>query len=236
MVKHTEQHTGRLWTVRITSDWYPRPGPMTLRCSEPGCRPGRIPLPSPTAARTAAAGHLASHGHAAGPVPPATECRCGEENCSWHAWSIPGCQGRAVHQVITHTCAGRVWNLAEMCAHCAKAIPDARVLRLPNGRADTPPAAENTGPEALPGVLVRSRPPLPTVRLTLGGTPAEYLLDDPESSLATPPPGARYDGRVHAAWVLGREGFSAEWLARTLDMPYEDAARIHGRAHPARPQ
>ncbi|MFI1801153.1 hypothetical protein ACH427_27915 [Streptomyces sp. NPDC020379] len=95
--------------------------------------------------------------------------------------------------MIIHTCAGRVWRLAEMCAHCAKATA------------------------------------------TLGGTPAEYLLEDPESSLATPPPGARYDGRVHAAWVLGCEGFSAEWLARTLDLPYEDAARIHSLAHPPHP-
>ncbi|GGY02374.1 hypothetical protein [Streptomyces hiroshimensis] len=153
MARDDEQHTGRLWTVRITSDRYPQPGPMALRCSEPGCRPDPVPLPSATAARTAAAGHLASHGHTAGPVPQATACRCGTDGCSWHARSVPGCEGRAVRQVITYTCAGRVWRLAEMCAQCAGAIPDARILRPLNSHAGNPPGIQ-PDPTAIPPATV----------------------------------------------------------------------------------
>jgi hypothetical protein len=126
---HAEPAAGRLWTVTIVRDHRPARRTMTLRCSEPGCRPDPVPLPAPTAARTAAAGHLAAHGHAVGPVRPGTDCRCGKEGCSWHAGTGPGCRGGAVHQVITHADAGHLWRLAEMCGPCAGSLPDARVLR-----------------------------------------------------------------------------------------------------------
>ncbi|MCC3768765.1 hypothetical protein [Streptomyces sp. UNOC14_S4] len=105
--------------MTIVSDRYPAPGPMALRCSEPGCRPERVPLPSPSAARTAAAGHLAAHGHRAGALRADAACGCGRV---------------AESRVITHAEAGRVWRLAALCAPCIRATADARVLRPLNTR------------------------------------------------------------------------------------------------------
>lgn len=101
----------KLWTVTIVSDRYPAPGPMELNCSQRGCRPDAVPLPSASAARTAAAGHLAAHGHE---TDPGAACGCG---------------GAPAHHVITHTRCGRTWHLLELCAACTGSIPDARVLR-----------------------------------------------------------------------------------------------------------
>ncbi len=113
-----------LWTVTIVSDRYPAPGRMELHCSEPGCRPDPVPLPAPSAARTAAAGHLAWHGRRLEAAPAGARCACRAE---------------AVHRVITHSEAGRVWCLTALCAPCAESLPDARVLRPLNLRDGAPP-------------------------------------------------------------------------------------------------
>ncbi|MEV6670282.1 hypothetical protein [Streptomyces sp. NPDC051162] len=102
--------------MTIVSERYPAPGPMALSCSQPGCRPDAVPLPSASAARTAAAGHLAAHGHE---TDPGTACGCGDA---------------PAHHVITHTRGGRTWHLLELCAACTGSIPDARVLRPLNAR------------------------------------------------------------------------------------------------------
>ncbi|MFJ2774130.1 hypothetical protein [Streptomyces sp. NPDC087300] len=62
---------------------------------------------------------------------------------------------------------------------------------------------------------------LPAIRLPLDGITAVYLLEDPGSLPAGlyPPPGAVYDPRVHAAWILAGQGHRASWLADRLGLP-----------------
>ncbi|MFE0174278.1 hypothetical protein ACFWZ2_18340 [Streptomyces sp. NPDC059002] len=62
---------------------------------------------------------------------------------------------------------------------------------------------------------------LPAIRLPLDGITAVYLLEDPGRLPAGlyAPPGAVYDPRVHAAWVLARQGHRTSWLAANLGLP-----------------
>lgn len=76
---------------------------------------------------------------------------------------------------------------------------------------------------------------LPTIRLTVNGTPTTYLLEDLGSGpTATPlPDGAVYDPRVHAAWELARQGHRTSWLATYLGLPRSVAREIVTTARPA---
>ncbi|WEB43616.1 hypothetical protein MOV08_32960 [Streptomyces yunnanensis] len=67
----------------------------------------------------------------------------------------------------------------------------------------------------------------PRVRLALyDGTERDYLLDVPSTCPHPQGPHARYEPRVHLAYVLARQGHGAHWLARFTDLPLPAAERI----------
>ncbi|MGW5938166.1 hypothetical protein ACWIG3_10415 [Streptomyces celluloflavus] len=76
--------------------------------------------------------------------------------------------------------------------------------------------------------------PLPTLRLVVNGIPTTYLLEDPGSGprAASLPDGAVYDLRIHAAWVLARQGHRTSWLATHLGLPRPVARAIVTTARP----
>lgn len=70
---------------------------------------------------------------------------------------------------------------------------------------------------------------LPFIRLALSdGVERPYLLETPSATPATCPSsgGPLYDHLVHAAFVLARQGYDANWLARFADLPLAAARRI----------
>ncbi|MFE5868871.1 hypothetical protein ACFQ6V_09475 [Streptomyces roseifaciens] len=68
-----------------------------------------------------------------------------------------------------------------------------------------------------------------------GGAERDYLLDDPDTCTSPEATRAAYDPYVHLAYILARQGYDADWLARFVSLPLpaahritEAAARSHG--------
>ncbi|MFB6603516.1 hypothetical protein ACFCXR_02725 [Streptomyces noursei] len=67
----------------------------------------------------------------------------------------------------------------------------------------------------------------PRVQLVLkDGTEREYLLDGPSTCPLPRDPHARYEPRVHLAYLLAQQGHDAHWLARFADLPLPAADRL----------
>ncbi|MFF2807261.1 hypothetical protein ACFVT2_08750 [Streptomyces sp. NPDC058000] len=67
----------------------------------------------------------------------------------------------------------------------------------------------------------------PRVQLALhDGTERNYLLDSPSTCPRPRGPHARYEPRVHLAYLLARQGHDAYWLAGFADLPLPAAERI----------
>lgn len=164
-----ERVEGRVWTVRLDPHGRPSPGTVRLSCSRPACPDRR--LPDTAAGRKAAVahinGHLARIREGGGPHGQAW-CACRSAGCAWHTAdpdTAPGaarngrarsaagdvrCGGPVVLTVYADR-AGRLWRIAEMCARCAAATPDCRVLATasPSPRPAAGPAQD--GPAAAGG-------------------------------------------------------------------------------------
>lgn len=166
-----EQHvTGRVWTVRLDPHGRPSCGAVKLSCSCPACAELRVPGGA-AAGRRAAIGHVNTHlariREGGGPRGEAW-CACRAADCAWHtpdptavrrgganpAAGAVRCGGPVLLTVYADR-AGRLWRIAEMCARCAAATPDCRVLdtappppRIPPAGADQ--AAGNPAPAREP--------------------------------------------------------------------------------------
>jgi hypothetical protein len=164
-----ERVAGRVWTVRLDPYGRPSAGTVRLSCSRPACADQRFPGGA-TAGRKAAVGHVNTHlAHirAGGGPRPGAWCACRAADCTWHtpdpttarggarpAAGSVRCGGPVVLTVYADR-AGRLWRIAEMCARCAAATPDCRVL-------DTaPPPARTTlaGTDQAPGKPAAEREP-----------------------------------------------------------------------------
>lgn len=58
------------------------------------------------------------------------------------------------------------------------------------------------------------------------GVEQDYLLDVPSTCPSPSGPCARYEPRVHLAYLLAHQGHDAHWLARYADLPLVAAERI----------
>jgi hypothetical protein len=141
--RQEERVAGRVWTVRLDPYGRPSAGAVRLSCSRPGCADQRFPGGASTG-RKAAIGHINEHlAHIRAAGGPRSEawCACRTIDCAWHT-PDPGtghrggarpsvgagrCGGPVVLTVYADR-AGRLWRIAEMCARCAAAIPNSRVL------------------------------------------------------------------------------------------------------------
>jgi hypothetical protein len=141
--RQEERITGRVWTVRLDPDGRPSAGAVRLSCSRPACADQRFPGGA-VAGRKAAIGHVNMHlariREDGGPRGEAW-CACRAADCAWHtpdldagrrggARPVAGavrCGGSVVLTVYADR-AGRLWRITEVCARCAAATPDCRVL------------------------------------------------------------------------------------------------------------
>ncbi len=153
----TERVTGRVWTVRLDPHGRPSAGVVRLSCSRPACADQCCPA---GAGRKSAIGHVNTHlAHIREGGGPRGEawCACRAADCAWHTpgpgtargggTRPPAGAARCGGPVVLTVCAdraGRLWRIAEMCARCAAATPDCRVLdtAAPPAR----PATATTGP------------------------------------------------------------------------------------------
>ncbi|MEV1026473.1 hypothetical protein [Streptomyces sp. NPDC050264] len=152
--RQDEHVTGRVWTVRLDPYGRVSAGAVRLSCSRPACAEQRFP-DGTAAGRKAAIGHVNTHlAHirtGGGPRGEAS-CACRVADCAWHTpdpetvrqggrrptTGAVRCGGPMVLTVYADR-AGRLWRIAEMCARCAAATPDCRVL-------DTAPPPARTAP------------------------------------------------------------------------------------------
>ncbi|MFE9450097.1 hypothetical protein [Streptomyces sp. NPDC006739] len=194
--QQTESVAGRVWTVRLDPYGRPAAGEVKLSCSRPACADQRFPGGA-AAGRKAAIGHVNTHlAHirtGGGPRGDAW-CACRAADCAWHTPEpvAPGrrggsrpvagavrCGGPVVLTVYADR-TGRLWRIAEMCARCAAATPDCRVLDTApppartaparTARASEKPAAEPSGGPLGEGVaaVFSDHNPAPTA----GGSPS----------------------------------------------------------------
>ncbi|WP_274918665.1 hypothetical protein [Streptomyces sp. WZ-12] len=71
----------------------------------------------------------------------------------------------------------------------------------------------------------------PHLQLTLhDGTERDYLLDSPNTCPSPTGPCARYEPRIHLAYLLAQQGHDAHWLAHYADLPLSAAERITAAA------
>ncbi|KPI20681.1 hypothetical protein ACFZDP_44925 [Streptomyces mirabilis] len=165
-----ERVAGRVWTVRLDPYGRPSAGAVKLSCSRPACADQCFPGGA-AAGRKAAVEHVnlhLAHIRAGGGPRGEAWCACRAADCAWHtpdptagprggtrlAAGTVRCGGPVVLTVYADR-AGRLWRIAEMCARCAAAIPDCRVL-------DTaPPPARTTraGMDQAAGTPVTEREP-----------------------------------------------------------------------------
>ncbi|MFE6157344.1 hypothetical protein ACFQ7F_00260 [Streptomyces sp. NPDC056486] len=166
-----ERVAGRVWTVRLDPYGRPSAGAVRLSCSRPACAEQRFP-DGATAGRKAAIGHVNAHlAHirtGGGPRGDAW-CACRGADCAWHTPDPEAGRRGGTRPPVAVSCggpmvltvyadrAGRLWRIAEMCARCAAAIPNCRVL-------DTAPPPARTAP-AGPGQASKTPDAEPT-----GGT------------------------------------------------------------------
>ncbi|UQA90748.1 hypothetical protein [Streptomyces halobius] len=151
--RQDERVAGRVWTVRLDPYGRPSAGAVRLSCSRPACTDQRFPGGA-AAGRKAAIGHVNAHlAHIRAGGGPRGEawCACRAADCAWHTpdpeagrrgGTRPAgavrCGGPVVLTVYADR-AGRLWRIAEMCARCAAATPNCRVL-------DTSPPPTRTAP------------------------------------------------------------------------------------------
>ncbi|MBO8202718.1 hypothetical protein JW613_31245 [Streptomyces smyrnaeus] len=152
-----ERVVGRVWAVRLDPYGRPYAGTVRLSCSRPACPDQRFG--SAAAGRKAAVDHINMHlariRESGGPRGGAW-CACRATNCAWHApGPAAGERGGMRRAAQTERCggsvvltvhadrAGRLWRIAEMCARCAAATTDCRVL-------DTAPPPARTAPAQAP--------------------------------------------------------------------------------------
>ncbi|WP_326647276.1 hypothetical protein [Streptomyces sp. NBC_01750] len=109
----------RTWTVELR----PQHGGPALYC--PRCSPHGQALQA-TSARPAALAHLARHARSDALPAHLRTCQCHERGCRWHP-RHRGCAG-PVLLVLTREHGGRTWRLADICASCATATPNAAVV------------------------------------------------------------------------------------------------------------
>ncbi|MGW5861207.1 hypothetical protein ACWFRJ_03380 [Streptomyces sp. NPDC055239] len=137
-----ERVAGRVWTVRLDPYGRLSAGAVRLSCSRPACAEQRFP-DGTTAGRKAAIGHVNTHlAHIRTGGGPRGEawCACRAADCAWHTPDPEAgrrggsrqpdavrCGGPVVLTVYADR-AGRLWRIAEMCARCAAATPNCRVL------------------------------------------------------------------------------------------------------------
>src|SRR5579884_1632684 len=139
-----ERIATRVRTVRLDPYGRPAAGTVRLSCSHAACADQRFT--SAPEGRKAAVEHIKEHLariHAGGGPRGEAWCACRAADCAWHT-PDPGiltggrggarpvaqkvqCGGPVVLTVYADR-AGRLWRIAEMCARCAAAIPDCRVL------------------------------------------------------------------------------------------------------------
>ncbi|MFJ4014381.1 hypothetical protein [Streptomyces sp. NPDC090026] len=152
--RQQERVAGRVWAVRLDPHGRPSAGAVKLSCSRPACAEQRVPGGA-AAGRKAAIGHVNAHlariREGGGPRGEAW-CACRAADCAWHTPDATAvrrgganpsagavrCGGPVVLTVYADR-TGRLWRIAEMCARCAAATPDCRVL-------DTAPPASRTAP------------------------------------------------------------------------------------------
>ncbi|MFJ3235857.1 hypothetical protein [Streptomyces sp. NPDC086787] len=157
--RQEDRVAGRVWTVRLDPYGHLAAGAVKLSCSRPACAEQRFP-DGAAAGRKAAIGHINMHlaGVRAGGGPRGEAwCACRAVDCVWHV-PDPGegrregarppagavrCGGPVVLTVYGNR-AGRLWRIAEMCARCAAATPDCRVLDTAPPVPRTAEAAEAT--------------------------------------------------------------------------------------------
>ncbi|MCQ8772086.1 hypothetical protein [Streptomyces telluris] len=157
-----ERVAGRVWTVRLDPDGRPSAGAVRLSCSRPACADQRL-AGGAAAGRRAAIGHIKEHlariREGGGPRGDAW-CACRAASCAWHtpdptagprtgaqlATAAVRCGGSVVLTVYADR-AGRLWRIAEMCARCAAATADCRVLDTAPPPARTTPAGMHQAAE-----------------------------------------------------------------------------------------
>ncbi|MGX9230261.1 hypothetical protein ACWV95_36520 [Streptomyces albus] len=160
-----ERVVGRVWTVRLDPYGRPSAGTVRLSCSRPACPDERFG--SAAAGRKAAIGHINMHlaliREGGGPRGGAW-CACRAADCAWHApdptaggrggvrrtAELERCGGSVVLTVYADR-AGRLWRIAEMCARCAAATTDCRVLDTAPPPARTAPARAGQVPDGPAG-------------------------------------------------------------------------------------
>ncbi|MCX3061375.1 hypothetical protein [Streptomyces beihaiensis] len=204
--RHDERVTGRVWTIRLDPDGRPSAGAVKLSCSRPACADQRFATAAE--ARRAAVGHVnahLAHVRAGGGPRGGAWCACRAADCGWHAPGSsagrrgagpqPGavrCGGPVVLSVYADR-AGRLWRIAEMCARCAAATPDCRVLDTAAPAARTAPDARAAGgPAGGTAAVFSDRGPCPDAD---AGTDADAVG---ASSVGAPAAVPRARGRAAA--------------------------------------
>ncbi|MFF1697695.1 hypothetical protein ACFVXC_29455 [Streptomyces sp. NPDC058257] len=156
-----ERVAGRVWTVRLDPYGRLSAGAVKLSCSRQACTEQRFP-DGTTAGRKAAIGHVNTHlAHIRTGGGPRGEawCACRAADCAWHTPDpetnrrvgsrqpdAVRCGGPVVLTVYADR-TGRLWRIAEMCARCAAATPNCRVLDT----APPPARTATTGPDPASG-------------------------------------------------------------------------------------
>ncbi|MGS2586683.1 hypothetical protein [Streptomyces hebeiensis] len=162
---------GRVWTVRLDPYGSPSAGTVRLSCSRPACPDQRFPGGA-AAGRKAAVEHVnlhLAHIRAGGGPRDEAWCACRTVDCAWHtpdpatgprprggtrpAAGSARCGGPMALTVYADR-AGRLWRIAEVCARCAAATPECRVLDTAAPPARTTPAGTDRvahTPAATPG-------------------------------------------------------------------------------------
>ncbi|MEU7336682.1 hypothetical protein [Streptomyces sp. NPDC007074] len=111
----------RAWTVTISTS----AGRPLMMCSA---------CPGPDLAAAVPRGeemrrHLARHVRESALEPHLRTCQCRERSCVWHRRQGP-CTG-ALRLVLIRADHGRTWHLADTCAACAIAVPQAATVPEP---------------------------------------------------------------------------------------------------------
>ncbi|MFD3440451.1 hypothetical protein ACFWU3_23420 [Streptomyces sp. NPDC058685] len=132
----TGRTPGRTWTVRLTGH---ADRTATVTCSTAACT---MPAKSRDVAglRRFAALHAASHAKAAR-VRERAACQCWTQGCTAHEGMRVHCSGSTVLVLRHDPAVGCVWQLAEVCAACAKLMTHTRVVGLPAPPPTAQPAA-----------------------------------------------------------------------------------------------
>lgn len=206
---------GRLWTVRILPYGRPAAGIVVLECSGTGCAAlGRERYRVPVQARKAALEHLAVHARGAAPVREQVACRCRAERCGWH--TSPGHCGGTVCLAVVPDRLGRMWRLAEVCARCAAAIPQAKIVTAPPRQVTPSPSAPGPRAAAAGGVPYGFAAPAPAPRRNAASATA------PQPTSGPAPRGRAPQG---AAVAPARR---AQHAAPTAQKPHQAPAASHG--------